>query len=162
MHLPHFFFLLLLLPPPQCHFMSLQFCKSSPSNIHLATHASDHLKDSHSYSSHFSKGVIIIVVTGWENLYSLDLVSHYHRVFFTDLGSSFSLIVIGAIVLVGISVDATEKVATATVKACKAHPLAAHKASALLGFGGVSLAFVTARRGYRGRTRSCRLAHNRL
>ena len=54
-----------------------------------------------------------------QNLYSLDLVSHYHGVLFTDLGSSLGLVVIGTVVLVGVPMDATEQVATATVESWK-------------------------------------------
>lgn len=50
------------------------------------------------------------------NLYSLDLVSHHHRVLFTNLGGSLGLVIIGTVMLVGVSVDATEQVATATVE----------------------------------------------
>ena len=46
---------------PPVIFLSLQLCKSSPCNFHLATHASDHLKAFHSFSSLF-KGVVIIIV----------------------------------------------------------------------------------------------------
>lgn len=143
MHLIIFF----LLFPPSFFFSSLQFCKSSPCNNHSATCASDHLKASTCvlqsfqrchYHHHHHDQIRTF-------LYSLDLVGHHHRVFFTDLGSSFSLIVIGAIVLVRISVDAAEKVATATVESCKAHSLAAHKASVLFRFGGVTLRIFTAR-----------------
>lgn len=43
---------------------------------------------------------------------------------------------------------------------CEAHPLAAHEASVFLRFGGVALAFFTARGSYRRRARSSRLAYN--
>lgn len=95
-------------------------------------------------------------------LYSLDLVSHYHGILFADLGGSLGLVIIGTVVLVRVPVDAAEQVATATVETCEAHSLAAHKAPVLLRFGGVTLTFLTARRGYRSRARSSRLAYNRL
>lgn len=53
------------------------------------------------------------------DLYSLDLVSHHHWILFTYLGSGLSLVIIGTVVLVRVPVDATEQVATATVKSWK-------------------------------------------
>lgn len=52
----------------------------------------------------------------FSHLYSLNLVSHNNRVLFTDLGGGLGLVIIGAVVLVGVPVDATEQVATATVE----------------------------------------------
>lgn len=43
---------------------------------------------------------------------------------------------------------------------CKAHPLAAHEAPVLLGFGGFPFSFFTARGDNRSRARSSRLAYN--
>jgi len=53
------------------------------------------------------------------NLYSLDLVGHHHGVLFTDLGGGLGLVIIGTVVLVGVPVDATEQVSTATVEPWK-------------------------------------------
>lgn len=72
------------------------------------------------HSSLFQKRVVIVATAvALFNLYSLDLVGHNHRVLFTDLGGSFSLVIIGTVVLVGVPVDATEKVSAATVKSWK-------------------------------------------
>ncbi|TNN86425.1 hypothetical protein EYF80_003195 [Liparis tanakae] len=46
-------------------------------------------------------------------------VSHHHRVLFADLGGSLGLVIVGTVVLVGVPVDATEQVATATVEPWK-------------------------------------------
>lgn len=75
----------------------------------------------HTHTPVFVKGVVVVAATDVvsSDLYSLDLVGHHHGVLFTDLGSSLSLVIIGTVVLVGVSVDATEQVATATVKAWK-------------------------------------------
>lgn len=66
----------------------------------------------------FVKGLVIVVaaVVILLALYSLDLVGHHHRVLFADLGGGLCLVVIGAVVLIGVPVEATEQVATATVK----------------------------------------------
>lgn len=109
-----------------------------------------------------SKVLLSLLLVHLLNLYSLDLVGHHHGVLFTDLGGGLSLVIIGTVVLVGVPVDATEQVSTATVEPCKAHPFAAQEAPILLGFRGVPLAFFTAGRSYRRRTRSSRLVYNRL
>lgn len=80
----------------------------------------------------------------WVTLYSLDLVSDHHGVLLADLGGRLGLVVIGTVVLIRVPVEATEQVPTATVKPCEADPLAAHEASVLLGFGGVSLPLLAA------------------
>ena len=78
-------------------------------------------KGSHSYSSlcqrccHRCRPLLVNL----SNLYSLDLVGHHHRVLFTDLGGSLSLVIIGTVVLVGVPVDAAEQVATAAVETWK-------------------------------------------
>lgn len=78
-------------------------------------------KDLHSYSSLCQRCFVIVAATHvvLSNLYSLDLVGHHHRVLLTDLGGGFCLIIVGTVVLVRVPVDATEQVATTTVKAWK-------------------------------------------
>lgn len=61
---------------------------------------------------------IVAISILMSDLYSLDLVGHHHRVLFADLGSSFGLVVIRTVVLVGVPMDATEEVTTAAVKSC--------------------------------------------
>ena len=77
-------------------------------------------KGSHSYSSLCQRCFSLMsLLLNWSNLYSLDLVSNHNRVLFTDLGSSFGLVIVGAVVLVRVAVDATEQVPTATVEPWK-------------------------------------------
>ncbi len=75
----------------------------------------------HTHTPVFVKEVVIVAATAVisSNLYSLDLVGHHHGVLFADLGSSLGLVIIGTVVLVGVPVDATEQVTTATVKPWK-------------------------------------------
>lgn len=75
----------------------------------------------HTHTPVFVKDVVIVAANAviLSNLYSLDLVSHHHGVLFADLGGSLGFVIIGTVVLVGVPVDATEQVATATVKPWK-------------------------------------------
>lgn len=66
-----------------------------------------------------SKVLLSLLLVHLLNLYSLDLVGHHHGVLFTDLGGGLSLVIIGTVVLVGVPVDATEQVSTATVEPWK-------------------------------------------
>lgn len=162
MHLPQtgsFFFLLFF-------FLEVViFHKSSPFNPHMATRCQCSFQKVHTHTPVFVKDVVIgvaSIVVVVLNLYSLDLVGHHHGVLFTDLGGSLGLVIVGAVVLVGVPVDAAEQVSAAAVEACKAHSFAAHEAPVLLGFGGVTFAVFTAGRSYRSWARSSRLVYNRF
>lgn len=117
---------------PPIIFLSLWFCKSSPLGHQSLkpVFVSRVLSYSSPYQKVFPRdntAVVFFLLLSFflkknksgKNLYSLDLVSNNHRILFTDLSSSLGLVIIGTVVLVGVSVDATEQVATATVEPWK-------------------------------------------
>lgn len=113
---------LFLLPPPR-HSLEVVILKSSPFSLHLAVCARAHFKRFtlilQSLMSKVSSSFSPLMSSFSSHLYSLDLVGHHHGVLFADLGGGFGLVIIGAVVLVGVPVDTTEQVATATVEPWK-------------------------------------------
>lgn len=122
MHLPHvgalnFFFSFIILRIKSCWFSHSHSCQ----------------RFSHVLQS-FSKCFLIFnTVFLFFYLYSLDLVSHNYGILFTDFGGSLGLVVVGTVVLVGVSMDAAEQVTAATVEPLR-HK--SSKASTLKQIGG--------------------------